>query len=447
LAADWLPALLTGRFAATFHPARVVFAAQAAEAQEAVPWIVSALAEGRLSAEDRQAALSAVARLGTPDHQKLVVEALTAAGTPPARAAALLRDLLEAHARRRTVPAGDLTRVERLVTSPDDACAIKAIEAVAAWQVLAADEELAAVARAGDRGAAVRMAAVAALGLLPGVAPRATLVGLCGSAAEGEAFPAAAIAALVPRSPAEAASQAVTFLARARDAKARDPVFRAFLAAKGGAATLAAALDAAATRLAEAAVKDGRQAVSASGRPEPALEAALTAALARSPGGATAVSAHAMRGAELEAFVTLVRTKADARRGAEVYARESLKCVSCHRIGDQGGRVGPNLTALGAASPLDYVIDSLLEPAKNVKEGYATVVVQTTDGRVLTGIQVARSDEELALRDATGTEIRIPMADVDEESVGSSLMPAGLVDPLSRDELADLVRYLSELGS
>lgn len=446
LAADWLPAVLAGRFAADGRPARVIFAVQAAEAQEAVPWLVSALTDPKLSDEDRQAALSAVARLGAADHQKLAVEALTDVATPPARAASLLRDLLEAHARRRTVPAGDLTRVERLVTSPDDACAIKAIEAVAAWQVLAADEELAAVARAGDRSTAVRMAAVAALGQLPGAAPRATLVDLCGSAAAGEAFQAAAIAALVPRSPAEAASQAVAFLARARDAQARGTVFRSFLAAKGGAATLAAALDGAATRLAEAAVKDGRQAVSASGRPEPALEAALTAALARSPGGTAPVSAHAMRDAELDAFVTLVRTKADARRGAEIYARESLKCVSCHRIGDQGGRVGPNLSALGAASPLDYVIDSLLEPAKNVKEGYATIVVQTTDGRVLTGIQIARSDEELALRDATGAEIRIPAADVDEESVGSSLMPVGLVDPLSRDELADLVRYLSELG-
>ena len=446
LTADWLPAVLEGRFATDGRPARVIFAIQAAEAQEGVPWIVAALTEGRLSEADRQAALSAVARLGGPEHQRLVVDALRHDTLPSARAASLLGDLLEAHTRRRTVPAGDLAAVERLVTSPDDACAVKAIEAVAAWQVLAADGELAAVALDRDRAAAVRTAAVAALGRLPGAAPRATLVALCGPAAEGETFQAAAIAALVPRSTSEAASQAVAFLVRARDAKARGAVFQAFLAAKGGAAALAAALDGSSARLPAAVVQEGRQAVSASGRPEPALEAALAAALARTSGLAVAVSAHAMSDAELEAFVTLVRTKADARRGAEIYARESLKCVSCHRIGDQGGRVGPNLSALGAASPLDYVIDSLLQPAKNVKEGYATLVVQTADGRVLTGIQVARSDEQLVLRDATGAEIRIPTADIDEESVGSSLMPVGLIDPLSRDELADLVRYLSELG-
>ena len=153
-----------------------------------------------------------------------------------------------------------------------------------------------------------------------------------------------------------------------------------------------------------------------------------------------------MTEADLEVFVKLVRGNANARRGEAIYARENLKCVACHRIGDQGGRVGPNLTAIGASSPLDYVIDSLIQPAKNVKEGYSTLVVQTAAGQVLTGIQVSRSADELVLRDATGKEVKILAADIDEESVGTSLMPAGLIDGLSREELADLVRYLSELG-
>jgi putative heme-binding domain-containing protein len=81
-----------------------------------------------------------------------------------------------------------------------------------------------------------------------------------------------------------------------------------------------------------------------------------------------------------------------------------------------------------------------------VKEGYQTLVVQTDAGQVFTGIQVSRSADDLVLRDATGKEQLIPVATIDEESAGTSLMPAGLVDTLSRDELADLVRYLSELG-
>ncbi|MDA1039659.1 MAG: c-type cytochrome, partial [Planctomycetota bacterium] len=160
----------------------------------------------------------------------------------------------------------------------------------------------------------------------------------------------------------------------------------------------------------------------------------------------TAGGRHAMDDAALDSFAEYVRTKADPRRGEQIFRRESLKCVACHRVGEVGPQVGPNLAAIGAASPLDYIIDSLVDPAKNVKEGYQTLVVLTDDGRVVTGIQVSRSDDELVLRDALDREVRIPSAEIDEESVGTSLMPAGLIDPLSREELADLVRFLAGLG-
>jgi putative heme-binding domain-containing protein len=445
----WLPAVLDGTFADDGRFGRVIFAVAAAEASAAVPRIVTAVAGGKITDADRQAALSAIAKLGNPDQLRVVFDVVTSPATSPAQATTLLDDLLDSHRRRRVVPTGDVSAIEKLVMSPDDACAARAIEATAAWQVTAATEELAGIAESGSRSLTVRNAAIAALGGLPGDPPRAALLKLCTNApGNDEGFKAAAIAALVPRSGTDAAAQAVAFLGAARDAKARTVVFQAFLKAKDGAATLAAAFDRSPAPLSADAAKDGQQAISASGRQEPALAQALAAAIARASAAGTqpAASPHAMDPASLDAFVSLVRDKADASRGAAIYARENLKCVTCHRIGDAGGRVGPNLTAIGASSPLDYVIDSLLYPAKNVKEGYNTVVVQTADGQVLTGIQVTRSDAELVLRDATGKEMKIPTADIDEESAGTSLMPAGLIDSLSREELADLVRYLSELG-
>jgi len=194
------------------------------------------------------------------------------------------------------------------------------------------------------------------------------------------------------------------------------------------------------------AVQAGLQAISSAGRQEPQLDQALAAAGTRYGTAATTSGRHAMSGADLDAFVDLVRTKADPARGEAIFRREALKCVACHRVGDHGPQVGPNLAAIGAASPLDYIIDSLVHPAKNVKEGYQTLVVLTDDGRVVTGIQVSRSDEELVLRDALDREVRVPTAEIDEESIGTSLMPAGLIDSLSREELADLVRYLAGLG-
>ncbi|MFM7034772.1 MAG: c-type cytochrome, partial [Planctomycetia bacterium] len=392
--------------------------------------------------------VSVIARLGSPTEMRLAFDVATAATTPAAHAAAILADLLEAHRRRRTIPAGDLAAIERLVASGDDACATRAIEATAAWQITAATEELAEIAAAGGRSPEVRKAAVAALGQLPGDPPRRVLLEFCTASGQDEGFVAAAIASLVPRFPADAARQAAAFLGTARDSKARSAVYQAFLIAKDGAPALAAALDRSPTPLPVDAAKDGQQAVSASGRQEPALAQALAAAIARASTASPQLSKspHAMDSAALDAFVDLVRTKADATRGAAIYARENLRCVTCHRIGDDGGQVGPNLSSIGASSPLDYVIDSLLDPAKNVKEGYATIVVQTSDGQVLSGIQVTRSDSELVLRDATGKTISIPTADIEAESIGSSLMPAGLIDSLSREEFADLVRYLVGLG-
>jgi len=456
----WLPAVLDGTFTDDGRFGRVIFAVAAAEASAAVPRIVASLQngntyekkdgkkDGKIPDADRPAALSAIAKLGNPDQLRVVFDVVTNPATSPAQATAMLGDLLDSHKRRRVAPTGDVAAIEKLVMSSDDGCATRAIEATAAWQVTAASEELAGIAESGSRSAEVRKAAIAALGGLPGDPPRAALLKLCTAPGNDDGFKAAAIASLVPRSVADAAAQAVAFLCAARDAKTRAVVFQAFLKAKDGAATLAAALDSASAPLPADAAKDGQQAVSAAGRQEPALTQALAAAIARSSAGTpqAAASAHAMSAAELDAFVSLVRDKADAKRGAAIYARENLKCVACHRIGAEGGKVGPNLTAIGASSPLDYVIDSLLYPAKNVKEGYNTVVVQTDDGQVLTGIQVTRSDAELVLRDATGKEVKIPTNDIDEESVGTSLMPAGLIDSLSREELADLVRYLSGLG-
>jgi NADH dehydrogenase FAD-containing subunit len=115
--------------------------------------------------------------------------------------------------------------------------------------VTAASEERAGIAESGSRSTEVRKAAIAALGGLPGDPPRAALLKLCSASGPKEDIKAAAIAALVPRSVANAAAQAVSFLGTASDAKARTTVFQAFLRAKDGAATLAAAFERAASPL------------------------------------------------------------------------------------------------------------------------------------------------------------------------------------------------------
>ena len=445
----WLPAVVagdgggSGGFDDGGRLSRLVFAIRAADASAAIPRLVARLRGDGVTAADRHAALDCIAALGGPDELRLVFDHAIAAATPPADAAVLLERLVDTHARRRAKPAGSLAAMAGLCAGP---LAPQAIPAAGAWQVAEAVGPLVEIAAATATPRERRQAAIAALGRIPGTASRLALERL--AADVDESIAAAAVAALVPGAAEAAARLAAPLLARSRDGATAAAVFGGFLAAKDGAARLAVALDAAAP-LPEGVARRGLEAVGSSGRLEPVLERSLGRAMASANGAANGggtSTRHAMNAGELEAFVATVRSAADPRRGEAIYKRESLRCAACHRIGDHGARVGPNLAAIGASSQLDYIIDSLLHPAKNVKEGFTSTVVLTADGRVVTGIPISRGDTELVLRDANDKEVRIPTADVEEESPGTSLMPAGLVDTLSRDELADLVRYLSELG-
>ena len=88
----------------------------------------------------------------------------------------------------------------------------------------------------------------------------------------------------------------------------------------------------------------------------------------------------------------------------------------------------------------------MLEPGKAVKENYHALVVATSDGKVYTGIKLRQTDSELVLRDAEDREVAIPTSSIEEQKTAGSLMPAGLTEGLTRPELIDLVRFLSQLG-
>ena len=123
-----------------------------------------------------------------------------------------------------------------------------------------------------------------------------------------------------------------------------------------------------------------------------------------------------------------------------------MTCLKCHAIAGAGGQLGPGLESIGSSAQVDYLIDSLLQPGKSVKENYHAVVVATAEGKVYTGIKLRQTDSELVLRDAEDREVSIPLSSIEEQKTAGSLMPAGLTDSLTRPELIDLVRFLSELG-
>jgi len=141
-----------------------------------------------------------------------------------------------------------------------------------------------------------------------------------------------------------------------------------------------------------------------------------------------------------------VLTRGDAARGEEIYRRPELACVACHRIGDIGGNIGPALDAVGSAQPLEHLIGMVLEPQREVKEGFETIRIVTKKNEEFLGIVVAGNNSELTLRDLGGAEHSIAEADIVKREWVGSLMPAGLTDALSPEDLRDLFAYLEQLG-
>jgi putative heme-binding domain-containing protein len=116
-------------------------------------------------------------------------------------------------------------------------------------------------------------------------------------------------------------------------------------------------------------------------------------------------------------------------------------------VNGQGGNIGPDLSALGTAQPVDFIIGAILDPQKEIKEGYTSLSVTTKDGEEYQGYQVRETGDELVLRDLMqNKEVRLRRDTIKAKNPNGSLMPAGLVDPLTRAEFRDLVRFLSELG-
>jgi putative heme-binding domain-containing protein len=120
--------------------------------------------------------------------------------------------------------------------------------------------------------------------------------------------------------------------------------------------------------------------------------------------------------------------------------------MKCHSVSKSGGNIGPELSALGGISPVDYIVKSILDPNAAIKEQYLTKLISTDDGRIVTGIVVSRDKDQVTLKDATGALVRLPASGIEGEAEGKSLMPEGVTKILTKEEVLDLIRFVSELG-
>ena len=151
--------------------------------------------------------------------------------------------------------------------------------------------------------------------------------------------------------------------------------------------------------------------------------------------------------ADARSLAAAAREKGDAVRGAGVFARHTLACLSCHRVGEHGGRVGPVLDKLGAERPADMIADAVLHPQRHVEPAYQAVAVLTADGRVIRGYRLPDSRSGIRLRDPVNEAILdVPFGEVEQVEQVGSLMPNQLLDAVSTADRLDLIRFLADLG-
>ncbi|MFT5470352.1 MAG: putative heme-binding domain-containing protein, partial [Verrucomicrobiales bacterium] len=211
-----------------------------------------------------------------------------------------------------------------------------------------------------------------------------------------------------------------------------------FLSRRGGSDVLAGALMS--VEISETAATWISTALSSAGRNEPGLTAVINQALGVQA-GAPDYSAEFV-----QQLLTEVRESGDVENGLKVYESQLLNCIACHAIKGKGGVLGPDLTTVGAGLTPDLLIESVLWPNRQLKEGYFSVTVSTKDGRIYNGYREREEAGVLWLRDiATQKSVPIQTKDIAKRDDVGTLMPAGLTSSLSREDLRDLIRFLSEL--
>jgi putative membrane-bound dehydrogenase-like protein len=130
----------------------------------------------------------------------------------------------------------------------------------------------------------------------------------------------------------------------------------------------------------------------------------------------------------------------DRGRGKTVFAKT---CAACHRLQDVGHAVGPDLAGLTTKSP-QYLLTAILDPSMEVDSRYVEYMAATKTGRLFMGILASETATSITLRGQEGKDYALLRSDLDElRSTGKSLMPEGLERDLTRQDLADLIAFVT----
>jgi putative heme-binding domain-containing protein len=149
------------------------------------------------------------------------------------------------------------------------------------------------------------------------------------------------------------------------------------------------------------------------------------------------------RAAQLKRYKALltedyVKT-ADLANGRRLYKQH---CAACHVLFGEGGKIGPELTG-SQRQNLDYILENLIDPSAVVPRDYQVTILQTADGRLVTGI-IQQESEQVVTVQTPNELLRLPRDEIlARKQSPLSMMPEGLLAPLRDDEVRDLISYLA----
>ncbi len=442
---SWMPAFKRGdvSFARPDHLAAVLNETGGQDVLESLKQVVES---DDLEVELKASAIGAILAVGDARDLRdfgLATQRFTgpAGYDAPSHAAALAR--LKEVARARDVrPEGNLDEtLNHLIGQSHVELQANALALAGVWRVEGSKKAVLAAANDVSLATSIRLAAFKAIAEMKLPEARETFVSYADKPSSLE-VQAVAIQSLATIDLKAAAAQAARLL---DEPELKSPEVTETFGAMVGRETGAYELSLALSRRppTQAAAKRLVRAMYASGRTDPGLMRTLNGLL----GAAAELPNYS------ETFVKrLVRDAAEdgnEKRGAILF--QSMGCTTCHKVGGSGGIVGPDLTAIGTTLSSERIVEELLWPSRQIKEGYSTFVVVTTDGRVRSGYQRITKESEKTgdtiLQDITTQKlITIRKEDIEEKRLTGSTMPTGITALLSKSQLSDLVKYLSELG-
>lgn len=422
----WLPTMQAGKRVFEGNPERLSYALKEVKDARAISRLLEIASTGGLKEKDLPQAVTTITALGTANDLEKVL-AMAKANV------ALLPAIAEGARSNQQVPANAKNVLEYLGDAKPEAV-LAAAELAGRWKLADARQQLVKLAKAAT-DAELLEASCQALARLGAVTDLKTL----GAAKQSTTLRAHTIAAWARLDPKAAAQPAVTLLSQLEQPTQAALAVDAFLDHDRGALVLTEALTDA--KLEKAVAIAALQRARASGREMGNLITALNKA------GQLKPLKQDLTVEERRTLLADIPNLGDAARGREIFHRKALACATCHLIDNKGGKIGPDLTTIGTYATPDSLLESLLSPSTTIKQGYETVVVTKKDKSVLAGLIQRKTNDATLLRDPTGKIIAVPNGEIDKiDTTPVSLMPPGLTASLRRDELLDLMCFLTTLG-